>query len=311
MLEVPASIVSVVGAPGAGKSYLLASAAWSLRRDGARLGIEMLDAEPRMNARLHQAENLLFTNPHPLVPVRLAKTETSGGGGYQSVRIDGRDEVVPVPFLFTVRSHGVTRAERLLVLYDNAGEHFMPGADDAMRPVTRHLGRSEALVFVLDPTQDPGFRSAAGLPPTFTHATRQDVVLSEMASRIRHHQGKRSDQACDVPLVIAMAKADLWAKAAGIALHDEPYESGGGISSQRLLQAHQACMAMAERGSPEFVAAMRAAFSRAVMVPCSSIGHAGQAEGVQPAQIDPHWAAAPFVTAYEWLPGGRLEGLQL
>ena len=41
----------------------------------------------------------------------------------------------------------LAEAERLLVLYDNAGEHFLPGADQATRPVTRHLGRSEAIVF--------------------------------------------------------------------------------------------------------------------------------------------------------------------
>ena len=309
MLEVPASIVSVVGAPGAGKSHLLASAAWSLRREGVRLGVEMTDAEPRLNARLHEAENLLFASADPQRAVRLAKTETAGGGGYRAVRLDGRDETVPVPFIFAVRSHGLQRAERLLVLYDNAGEHFMPGADDAMRPVTRHLGRSEGVVFVLDPTQDPGFRRAAGLPEGNAVTSRQDLVLAEMASRIRHHRGRRTDEACDVPLVIAMAKADLWAKAAGVSLHEEPYE-GGGISAARLRAAHQACMALAQRGSPEFVAALRAAFGRVLMVPCSALGAAGEMDGVRPSQIEPHWAAAPFVAAFEWLPGGRLEGLQ-
>ena len=112
-----------------------------------------------------------------------------------------------------------------------------------------------------------------------------------------------------MPLVIAMAKADLWAKAAGVSLHEEPYE-GGGISAPRLRAAHEACMALAQRGSPEFVAALRAAFGRVLMVPCSSLGAAGEVDGVRPAQIQPRWAAAPFVAAFEWLPGGRLEGLQ-
>jgi hypothetical protein len=191
MLEVSASIVSVVGAPGAGKSHLLASAAWSLRREGVRLGIEMTDAEPRLNARLHEAENLLFASADPQRAVKLAKTETAGGGGYRAVRLDGRDETVPVPFIFAVRSHGVQRAERLLVLYDNAGEHFFPGADTARAPGTQHLAKAQVLMFVFDPTQDVRFRQrlagVSGDPQLAPGAktTRQDQLLVEMARRGR------------------------------------------------------------------------------------------------------------------------------
>ena len=305
MLELPSAIVSVVGAPGAGKSHLLASAVWSMRRDGERLGLQVLDAEPRLNARLHAWENRLFAGSEG--PRRLEKTETSGGGGYATVRVEGRTEVVPSPFVFTVRRARDEAPSSLLVMYDNAGEHFLPGADDALRPVTRHLGRSEAIVFVLDPTQDPGFRAAVGLPPLAQPPVRQDLVLSEMAARLRHHRGRRADEPADVPLVIAMAKADLWAAAAGVSLEAEPFAIAGDPSAA-LLQAHRSCMAVIRRGSPEFAAALAAAFDRVLLVPCSGIGRDLEHDPSGP--VRPRWAAVPFVAAFECRAGGRLEGMR-
>lgn len=303
MLEVPAGIVSVVGSPGAGKSHLLASAAWCLRRQGATLGIEVVDAEPRLNARLHAAENMLFAASSASRATRLAKTETSGGDGYRAVRVEGREETVPSPFVFQVHAVGSERDDRLLVLYDNAGEHFLPGSDEATRPVTRHLGRSEAIVFVLDPTQDAGFRAAAGLPEGAGLVARQDVVLAEMAARVRHHRGRRTDEPVDVPLVVAMAKADLWARVAGLDLADEPFVAGA-VDADRLREAHRALASLCERASPEFMAAMRAGFERSLLVPCSALGPDGSGP------ILPRWAAAPFVAAWEWRSGGRLEGFK-
>ncbi|NBX25436.1 MAG: hypothetical protein EBQ99_05225 [Planctomycetes bacterium] len=300
MLELPATIVSVVGAPGAGKSHLLASAIWSMRRDADRLGLQVIDAEPRLHARLHAWENRLFGSAEG--PRRLEKTETSGGQGYASVRIEGRTEVVPAPFVFTLRRAAETTPATSLVLYDNAGEHFLPGADDALRPVTRHLGRSEAIVFVLDPTQDPGFRAAVGLPPSTQPPVRQDLVLSEMAARIRHHRGRRTDERLDVPLVIAMAKADLWAATAHVSMLSDPFAVGGDPVAA-LRPGHQACLALARRGSPEFVAAFESAFERVLLVPCSGLGRdAAPPEG----PVTPRWAAVPFVAACEFGEGGRL-----
>jgi hypothetical protein len=109
--------------------------------------------------------------------------------------------------------------------------------------------------------------------------------------------------------VIAMSKADLWAGAAGVALHDEPYADGG-MCAASLRSAHLACLRLVQRGAPEFVAALRANFSHVLLVPCSALGAAIGADGVPLSQVQPRWAAAPFVAALEWLPGGRLEGFE-
>jgi hypothetical protein len=305
LIEVPAVIVSVVGSPGAGKSHLLASATWCMRRQGSMLGIELGDAEPRLQARIHAMENAVFAERAGSDPRRLAKTETAGGDGYRQVRIGGRTETVPVPFIFTVRDSARQDAERLLVLYDNAGEHFLPGADEALRPVTQHLGRSEFAIFVLDPTQEASFRDALGMPRVELPAGRQDLVLQEMASRIRQHRGRRTDEPCDVPLVIAMAKADLWADALGIPLDHEPHEAAGGLDLEALGRAHSKLVALCERAAPEFLATLRATFPRSILVPCSALGRAG---GAGP--VVPRWAATPFVAGWEWREGGRLQGFR-
>lgn len=303
MLEVPASIVSIVGSPGAGKSHLLASAVWSLRRQGGMLGVEVSDAEPRFHARIHQMENALFAARG--APVRLAKTETAGTAGYRTVRVQGRSETVPAPFVFVMHATASKGPDRLMVLYDNAGEHFLPGADEATRPVTRHLGQSEVAVFVLDPTQDDAFARVIGLPAGQAHASRQDIVLAEMASRIRQHRGRRADEPCGVPLVVAMAKADLWAQRVGVSLEPEPYGATGGIDRDAFSRAHRALRDLCSRAAPEFLAAAETAFPQMLMVPCSALGRAG-GSGV----VEPQWAAAPFVAAWEWRDGGRLEGFR-
>lgn len=266
------------------------------------LGLEVADAEPRMHARMHAMENAVFGQQGSSVPQRLAKTETTGGDGYRDVRVSGRTETVPMPFIFMVRDPAGRADDRLLVLYDNAGEHFLPGSDEATRPVTRHLGRSEFAIFVLDPTQDDAFRTALGLSHAAAGPSRQDVVLQEMASRVRQHRGRRTDEPCDLPLVVALAKADLWAQALGIAMEREPYLQGGGVDRDALADAHGKLVRFCERAAPEFLAAVRAAFPRCLFVPCSALGR-----GAEASRVEPQWAAAPFVAAWEWRQGGRLE----
>jgi hypothetical protein len=286
MLEMPATFVSMVGAPGAGKTHLLAAGVWSLRA-GTAEGLRLTDAEPRIHGRLHAWERQLFGGQIE----RLAKTETAGGPGYRSVRVDGRDEMMPCPFVFTM--HAKAGGDRLLVLYDNAGEHFLPGMDEALRPVTRHLGRSDALVFLMDPGMEPGMRRVPGMPAMAAPPMRQDVLLTEMASRVRQHRGRRSDQRVDVPLVVALTKADGWSASAGLNLAREPFGRDG-LDASAIRAAHAACRSLLVRGAPEFMAALEAAFERVLLVPCSATG--GEAPGGAQA-VQPRWAGVPLLAA--------------
>ena len=110
-------------------------------------------------------------------------------------------------------------------MYDNAGEHFLPGRDSIETPVTRHIANSDALLFVFDPTQDVRFRSACTEPvddpqmmsvntdsetQSRLHSTRQEVVLNNVLTQIRNLNSLPSDVKIKMPLIVVLAKYDAW-----------------------------------------------------------------------------------------------------
>ena len=338
MIELPSTFISVVGAPGCGKSHLLAAMTWGLRRERARAGACMVDTEPKLNARLHRDENILFGAPDSKEPVRLAKTEIAGDALlYRTVRIKGKDETLPLPLIFTLhvgaganvghsRSTDAMGAKvrgdnlddtletdqptspdaSLVVLYDNAGEHFLPGADESAQPVTRHLSQSRAILFVFDPTQDPRFRAATRMPDSGGVNIRQDLVLTETFARVRHHRSRHAADNLDVPLILVLSKADAWSAGAQIDLSVEPYLPNGGLDFAALKKMDRALRPLLESACPEFMTAVRAASSRVLIVPCSALGpcatsitgaSALQGAGVRPSEICPQWASVALLTA--------------
>ena len=100
--------------------------------------------------------------------------------------------------------HSAAAAARVLCVYDNAGESFLPGADTAASPVTRHLAQSRVLLFLFDPTQDMRFRrlcrGTTNDPQMLERSerlererpVRQETILAEAAQRVRRSTGLRS-----------------------------------------------------------------------------------------------------------------------
>ncbi len=332
MIELPSAFISVVGAPGCGKSHLLASMTWGLRRERARAGACMVDTEPKLNARLHRDENILFGAPDSNEIVRLAKTEISGDALlYRAVRVKGKEETLPLPLIFTLHTGAQALGElanselanselemaipmkheaSLVVLYDNAGEHFLPGADESTQPVTRHLSQSRAILFVFDPTQDPRFRAAVGMSENGGTNIRQDLVLTETFTRVRHHRSRHAADDLDVPLILVLSKADAWSKAVNIDLSVEPYLPSGGLDFAALKKMDHALRPLLEGACPEFMTAVRAASSRVLIVPCSALGPCATADvgadisagvtrgvGVRPSQIRPQWASVALLAS--------------
>ncbi len=331
MIELPSAFISVVGAPGCGKSHLLAAMTWGLRRERARAGACMVDTEPKLNARLHRDENILFGAPDSNEIVRLAKTEISGDALlYRTVRVKGKEETLPLPLIFTLHlgaqaigeltnseldmAAPTKHAASLVVLYDNAGEHFLPGADESTQPVTRHLSQSRAILFVFDPTQDPRFRAAVGMSENGGANIRQDLVLTETFARVRHHRSRHAADDLDVPLILVLSKADAWSKAANIDLSVEPYLPSGGLDFAALKKMDHALRPLLEGACPEFMTAVRAASSRVLIVPCSALGPCATADvgadvgadigvgvtrgvGVRPSQIRPQWASVALLAS--------------
>ena len=228
MLEHKCRFLSVLGAPASGKSYFLGSMIWQTRKILLRdFGYSFGDAHPQFNKVVNSYEEALFLNPKrekwlpagELIP----KTQFTGNLLFNEVSLDGKQTRLPQPFLFEYRVPDRVRQTRtrLMCLYDNAGESFLAGSEDASAlETTRHLSHSSALFFVFDPLQDPRFTDALekvdpgaarrGLPNPVLH--RQETILREASSRIRRFLGIKSDNKHKSPLVVIVGKYDAWWK---------------------------------------------------------------------------------------------------
>jgi hypothetical protein len=330
-LERPMVIMSIAGSPSSGKSYFLASAMWKLREELARtFAVAFTDTDPAMNRSITENEAQLFLNEDRDAMVAIRKTDLQGSL-YNSVQFDpGVPTQLVRPFIFTVRpardhvnGHAADRLTQLLTLYDNAGEHFSPGADSAREPVTQHLGHSKVLMFVFDPTQDVRFRqrlSGVSEDPQLAagaSTTRQDQLIVEMARRVRVHSGLAPQERVPRPLFVILSKSDVW----GSLLRDEagmpmditspPYaresDGLGKMGIRRVDRTSDRLRALLREVAPEVVAAAEDAFERVIYVPVSAIGTSpvmDRASGllkVPVARIEPRWVTVPFLyTISRW-----------
>jgi hypothetical protein len=321
-LDLTPAILSIVGAPGCGKSFLLGSMTWVMRKILPRLGLHFTDADPSLNQVVHNYEQTLFLAEDPNQPVSIQKTELDGGELYRAVRMGLHELRLPRPFLFTITNAKQEDPSngRMLVLYDNAGEHFLPGADSIRTTVTEHLVQSAAILFVFDPTQDPRLRGlCTGDDPQVQHgvrpggagtAVRQETVLSEAAARIRKHLGISTKQLHDRPLVFILAKADAWIhNLPDVDLTTEPFvEIDGGVitlDKERVKTTSDQCEQFLGRHCPEIVGAAQSFCKDVVYLPVSATGCSPELVergdtrfyGVRPSNIQPQWVTIPLVYA--------------
>ena len=314
-LEGGSLIFSLIGIPASGKSYLLAAMSWELRRLlPQRFSIAFNDADPLNNLILNEAEKALFLQDDPDAWVALRKTEVEGEM-YDRVRMGAQSVLLPHPFLFTLRPTGAhpaansaAEASRILCFYDNAGENFQPGQDSATSPATQHLARSKVLLFLYDPTQDPRFRGPCrqfsnDLQLTIGRITeRQDAVLTEAALRVRTYARLPSNQKLDKPLLVLVAKADVWGRLIAEDLPEEPLlDTGHGkgqlsqVDVARVDAVSRKVRALLLEHSPEFVASAEDAFQSVTYIPVSALGGSPaqkDADGplmVRPKDVSPWW----------------------
>lgn len=310
LLELRQIPISVVGAPGSGKTNLLASGMWGLAQRAADFGLEIVDADPRFNALLHRNESLLFATRDPSADVTLPKTDVGGNDLYRSVRIGGQTETLTKPSYFVTRHKDETRRS-VMVLYDNAGEHFLPDSQFAGAEIaTRHLERSSAIVTVFDPLQDARFRDrfADGFdaPHTGRHE-RQELVLTEAIARVRRLRSLDPTAPIPIPLIIALTKADVWAdKALGADWSELDLPDALIPRRKRLIAKLQEVDQLAREAlretAPEFLNAANILAQKVIFVPASALGTSPtrDADGhfkLRAADVRPRWAEMPFVLA--------------
>jgi hypothetical protein len=320
LLEMEPFFVSILGAPGSGKSYLLSAMSWQLRQVLPRdFAISFQDADLQANAILNEYEQSLFLNAkrEELVPLNglIRKTEVEGQVD-DSVKFGNQEVIYPRPFMFSLtvtekhpNAEARQRLSRMLCLYDNAGEHFQPGMDDQRRQATRHLAQSRLLLFLFDPTQDQRFRDrlqrSSVLPPAL-FSGRQEVVLLETAARVRKLTNLAHSDKHRQPLLVLVTKHDVWASLLNMPqLREDPWKPTrkeiAAVDTELINECSNKIRRLILETCPEIVNAAEGFAQHVVYIPVSALGRK-PAEmpgtgvwGIKPRNVEPLWATVPLI----------------
>lgn len=340
MFEMRSLFYSILGSPGSGKSHLIATTTWTLRQTlGRNFQLSFSDADPESNRVLNESEARLFFNEFPNELTTLPKTEKEGEL-YNPVRFGDQTFWYPRPFVFSVQplpSHpqaqNVAEISRAICLYDNAGEHFLPGGRSSISPATQHLTVSSGLIFLFDPTQHVRFREACKgktKDPQMSTAGlsfRQDQVMLEAANRIRTQASLSQNEKYKRPVVVAMTKLDAWrnlldesferrAAAFGDVMVQRPCRGSESketvLNHRRIIQVSLDLREVMLRYAPEFVNAAEGFAEDVTYIPVSALGHSPTREaetgrfGVRPGSIAPQWAELPLLYLLSLTSGGLI-----
>jgi pSer/pThr/pTyr-binding forkhead associated (FHA) protein len=340
--EVTPIFISIVGSPASGKSYFLTAMTGKLRQLAPeRLRLQFTDADVVMNAVIQDGENILFRSPSPDKLAELPKTQRDDPRLHRTVTVDKMDIRYPVPFQFLLRPaadhpcHAETnRISRMIVLYDNAGEDSLPQAIDPTSAAVQHLAKSEIILLLFDPIQEPAFREhCKSKDPQLTHGlrpagttpvaqVRQEQIVNEVGARIRRFHRLPAGKRLNKPLVVIVPKFDIWADLAGESIEDEPFLDPGDGSPWRVDLARIERISNTLRGlflelCPAFVATAENVSQCVRYIPVSSLGRSPVLSkrgtdifyGFRPRDIRPKWVTVPFLYCLcKWGPKGLLHG---
>lgn len=337
-LEMRSLFVSVVGAPASGKSYFLGAAVHQMRSvTGERFRLGMLDADPERNALILEYERALFQQRDLETPRDVAelirKTQFGAGaaGTFAAVRHGGLVVHRPRPFSYRLETRAghpahtdqglANRADRILCVYDNAGESYLPTRQDPhAEEVTAHLAQARFILFVFDPLQDRRFlqeveRVRGPLPPP-RDITGQYEVLAEAARRV--HQLRSGDRGAWPPLLVLVSKWDAWHQLLPSLEMTEPIRQGSkspvaGLDMERIESASDQLRGLLLRLCPNLVQTAEAIGHEVRYLPVSALGKtpftkagmdrpAGShgekgppVEFIKPRDIRPAWVTVPFL----------------
>jgi hypothetical protein len=321
LLEMEPFFVSILGAPGCGKSYLLAAMTWGMRQVLPRdFALSFQDADLVSNGTLNDYEQSLFLNPRQDDQVPLAdlirKTELQGQL-YDTVMFGNQAVSFPRPFLFSMtpaarhpNAESRDRLSRMLCVYDNAGEHFQPGMDTTHTQATRHLAHSRLLLFLFDPTQDQRFRERlqgkdTGLPAA-TFSSRQELVLLEVAARVRRLTNLPQSARHPHPLLVLVTKYDAWSNLlGGKVITEDPWKTTrqeiAGLDTDRIAETSGKVRRLLMETCPELINAAEGFAEPVVYLPVSALGRKpildpeSRRWTIRPRALRPIWAPVPLL----------------
>ena len=205
-------IFSLVGVPASGKTYFLASMVHQLEHELPRdFGLPFRDANPQGNSDLSNMCMRLFSAQSPQ-EAYLGKTRLEGSL-YQDVWRHGHFASMPHPFIYNLNKGAKAHS---IVFYDNAGESYEPGRSGEEHPATDHLSVASAILYLFDPTTNPGFRGLLKdnqdpqLKRQLHPPGRQSLLLAETEMRLRTRLNMPPGEKVDVPFALIIGKCDTW-----------------------------------------------------------------------------------------------------
>ena len=274
-LERPHRIISLIGAPSAGKSYYLAVLTRVLQdRLPEDFSLAFKDGDPSGNMLLNQMRNTLFSAATP-EDALLGKTALEGAT-YEKLPRLGRMVSLPRPFIYSLSRPGQPALDTSVILYDNAGEHFEPGIDIHDSPGAMHVATSSGLIFLFDPTANARFKAKlVGVDdPQLTlkgRVDQQDSILSEMETRMKRVLGLAHDQRIATPLAFVVGKSDTWEKLLSSPL--EPVVKAGAIDLAAVRRNSDRVRAVLLQLCPGLVASAESLAEQICFFAATSFGH--------------------------------------
>jgi hypothetical protein len=321
-------IFSLIGVPFSGKSYFLTAMTWELSRIlPTKFFIVFNDVDASSNFTLTEYQKALFFQEGPDALAGIVKTDPTSQKHYDFATINGQTVPLPRPFLYSMRplrahpkASDIDALSRVLCLYDNAGEHFLPGQQDV---VTEHMAQSKVLMFLFDPTQDPRVRAVCQTVSEdvqlnrFTHSQLQSTILTEAVTRVRRFAHMPANAKLDQPLMVLVSKSDIWGKLIGKDIDTEPIVEPAPPASPlavvdlgRIRRVSSKVRQFMLENIPEFVAAAEDACREVIYIPVSALGCSpqfapdGKMLVIHPRDVKPRWVTVPILYAFSvWASG--------
>ena len=300
LLQMDQVVMSVVGTAGAGKSVFLASSIWQCRQLlRMKFGVGFRDLAPTWNTWIRAYEEKLFFQQDDTKLQQIEKTDLQASNISRSVNLRGESVLLPTPSYFRLDGGKNGDVERCMVVYDCAGEHFLPGADVHASLVTLHTLSADSILFLFDPSADPRLRPMLdrGNGTASNYAQMQDVLLAELAAKSKKYMGNRGGRKLKQPLLFAVSKADMLRNAlpSDVELYKVNDAGRLALDVAALRNVSDETESFLDKTVPEVAATARDISNDIWFLPVSALGHNPMREGVRPCDIKPMWAELPFV----------------
>lgn len=300
LMQLEQVVMSVVGTAGAGKSVFLASSIWQCRQLlKLKFGIGFRDLAPSWNTWIRAYEEKLFFQQDDTKLQQIEKTDLQASNISRSVNLGGESVLLPTPSYFRLDGSKSDSGEKSFVVYDCAGEHFLPGADVHSSLVTLHTLSADSILFLFDPSAEPRMRSLLdrGNGTASNYAQMQDVLLAELAAKSKKYMGNRGGRKLKQPLLFAISKADMLRNELPMDVDVYRINESGCLSLDvaAFREVSDKTEAFLDKYVPEVSATARDISNDIWFLPVSALGHNPMNEGVRPCDIKPIWTELPVV----------------